>query len=263
MASRGRRTRSRKGAGRDVARSSRRWPDGCGTSTRRGTTGCPTTGPAILCPNHISFLDSAFLMLTRAAQHQLRRQGRVHGLVEDEVRLPGDGHDPDRPLRRREVAGRARRRGRRAATAASCSASSPRARAAATACCTRGAPAPPGWPSTSAARSSRSASSAPTTSSRRVPRRRSRSSSCSITIGRPVRPERYRDRREPHLAWRSMIDEVMFEIREMTGQAVPQPLRRRAPPRRRPSVPVVAHPASVTDPVEERRGARARRRCAA
>ena len=33
-----------------------------------------------------------------AASHQLRRQGRVHGLVEDEVPLPGDGDDPDRSL---------------------------------------------------------------------------------------------------------------------------------------------------------------------
>ena len=33
----------------------------------------------------------------RAAAHQLRRQGRVHGLVEDQVPVPGDGHDPDRP----------------------------------------------------------------------------------------------------------------------------------------------------------------------
>jgi hypothetical protein len=30
----------------------------------------------------------------------------------------------------------------------------------------------------------------------------------SITIGQPVRPERYRDRREPHLAWRPMIGEA-------------------------------------------------------
>jgi L-cysteine:1D-myo-inositol 2-amino-2-deoxy-alpha-D-glucopyranoside ligase len=45
-----------------------------------------------------------------AAQHQLRRQGRVHGLVEDQVPVPGDGHDPDRPLRWRQVPGRARRR---------------------------------------------------------------------------------------------------------------------------------------------------------
>jgi 1-acyl-sn-glycerol-3-phosphate acyltransferase len=42
--------------------------------------------------------------------------------------------------------------------------------------------------------------------------------SCSITIGRPIRPERYRGRGPEHLAWRSMIDEVMFEIRAMTGQ---------------------------------------------
>jgi len=42
--------------------------------------------------------------------------------------------------------------------------------------------------------------------------------SCDITIGRPIRPERYASRGPEHLAWRSMIDEVMYEIREMTGQ---------------------------------------------
>jgi len=42
--------------------------------------------------------------------------------------------------------------------------------------------------------------------------------SASITIGRPVKPERYINRGAEHLAWRSMTDEVMFEIREMTGQ---------------------------------------------
>jgi 1-acyl-sn-glycerol-3-phosphate acyltransferase len=41
---------------------------------------------------------------------------------------------------------------------------------------------------------------------------------CTIKIGRAVRPERYAGRGADHLAWRSMIDEVMFEIREMTGQ---------------------------------------------
>lgn len=41
---------------------------------------------------------------------------------------------------------------------------------------------------------------------------------CSITIGRPIRPERYAGRGPEHLAWRSMTDEVMFEIRAMTGQ---------------------------------------------
>ena len=41
---------------------------------------------------------------------------------------------------------------------------------------------------------------------------------CTIKIGRPIKPERYRDRGAEHIAWRSMIDEVMFEIRELTGQ---------------------------------------------
>ncbi len=49
----------------------------------------------------------------------------------------------------------------------------------------------------------------------RLPRPRTE---CSITIGRPIRPERYAGRGPEHLAWRSMIDEVMFEIRAMTGQ---------------------------------------------
>ena len=42
--------------------------------------------------------------------------------------------------------------------------------------------------------------------------------SCSITIGRPVRPERYTTSTDPHMAWRSMIDEVMYEVQSMTGQ---------------------------------------------
>jgi 1-acyl-sn-glycerol-3-phosphate acyltransferase len=40
---------------------------------------------------------------------------------------------------------------------------------------------------------------------------------CTITIGRPITPARYRDR-PPRVVYRSMMDEVMFEIRELTGQ---------------------------------------------
>ena len=86
-----------------------------------GFDNIPQSGPAILCPNHISFLDSAFLMLTRAPSHQLRRQGRVHGLVEDEVPLPGARHDPHRPRRRGQEHRRPRRGRGRAARGASCS----------------------------------------------------------------------------------------------------------------------------------------------
>jgi len=42
--------------------------------------------------------------------------------------------------------------------------------------------------------------------------------SCRIEIGRPISPERYANRSAEHLAWRSMTDEIMFEIGEMTGQ---------------------------------------------
>jgi 1-acyl-sn-glycerol-3-phosphate acyltransferase len=42
--------------------------------------------------------------------------------------------------------------------------------------------------------------------------------SCSISIGDPVDPARYANRADDHLAYRQLIDEVMFEIRSMTGQ---------------------------------------------
>jgi 1-acyl-sn-glycerol-3-phosphate acyltransferase len=71
---------------------------------------------------------------------------------------------------------------------------------------------------------------------------------CAITIGGPVHAERYQDRREPHLAWRSMIDEVMFEIREMTGQEYRNHYAGEKVETST-DIPVVAHPASVTDDV--------------
>jgi 1-acyl-sn-glycerol-3-phosphate acyltransferase len=42
--------------------------------------------------------------------------------------------------------------------------------------------------------------------------------SCSITIGRPIGPDRYLASPERHRALRAMTDEMMFEIRELTGQ---------------------------------------------
>jgi 1-acyl-sn-glycerol-3-phosphate acyltransferase len=71
---------------------------------------------------------------------------------------------------------------------------------------------------------------------------------CSIEIGRPVRPDRYRNRADPHLAWRSMIDEVMFEIREMTGQEYRNTYAGK--PAEVAEAPVPARPASVDDPIE-------------
>jgi len=40
----------------------------------------------------------------------------------------------------------------------------------------------------------------------------------SITIGKPITPARYAQRSDDHLGLREMTDEVMFEIQSMTGQ---------------------------------------------
>ena len=57
---------------------------------------------------------ASFLAIVAAAAHHLRGQGRVHGRLEDEVPLPGAGHDPDRPRRRLGGQPGARRRRPRA-----------------------------------------------------------------------------------------------------------------------------------------------------
>jgi hypothetical protein len=41
---------------------------------------------------------------------------------------------------------------------------------------------------------------------------------CTITVGRPINVERYRGRAEDHRVLRQITDELMFEIRELTGQ---------------------------------------------
>ena len=41
---------------------------------------------------------------------------------------------------------------------------------------------------------------------------------CTIKIGRPIKVERYRSRADDHLVLRQITDELMYEIRELTGQ---------------------------------------------
>ena len=176
----------------------------------------PAEGPAILCPNHISFIDSAFLMLS-VPQHQLRRQGRVHGLVEDQVRVPGARMIPiDRGggsevgcraetaaavLRRGELFGiypegtRSRsgklHKGRTGAARLAIELDVPIF--------------PVGIVGTDEIQP-------PDAAAPRLFR------SASITIGRPVKPDRYARQPERHRALRSMIDEVMFEISQLSGR---------------------------------------------
>jgi 1-acyl-sn-glycerol-3-phosphate acyltransferase len=41
---------------------------------------------------------------------------------------------------------------------------------------------------------------------------------CTIRIGRPIKVERYQDRADDRMVLRQITDEVMYEIRELTGQ---------------------------------------------
>ena len=41
---------------------------------------------------------------------------------------------------------------------------------------------------------------------------------CAIRIGTPIRVERYLDRADDHIMLRQLTDEVMFEIRNLSGQ---------------------------------------------
>lgn len=41
---------------------------------------------------------------------------------------------------------------------------------------------------------------------------------CTLRFGRPVTVDRYEDRTDDHMVWREITDEVMFEIRDLTGQ---------------------------------------------
>ena len=177
----------------------------------------PAEGPAILCPNHISFLDSAFLMLT--VPRNISFVGKAEYLDDWKTKylFPAMGMIPiDRSggsksqaaldaaeavLRRGELFGifpegtRSRDgdlyKGRTGAARLAIKLGCPIY--------------PVGIVGTDAIQPIDA----------KLPKLRR---SCSITIGRAVRPERYAGRGPEHLAWRSMIDEVMFEIREMTGQ---------------------------------------------
>src|SRR5687768_15512499 len=42
--------------------------------------------------------------------------------------------------------------------------------------------------------------------------------SCTLRFGRPISPEKYRERAEDRIVLRQLVDEVMYEIRELSGQ---------------------------------------------
>ena len=184
---------------------------------REGFERLPEDGPAILCPNHISFLDSAFLMFTVPRNISFVGKAEYMDSWKTKFLFPAMGMIPidrsggdksqgaldaaERVLRRGELFGifpegtRSRDgylyKGRTGAARLAMKVGCPIF--------------PVGIVGTDDIQP-------PDAKAPKLFRE------CTISIGRPIRPERYAGRGAEHLAWRSMIDEVMYEIREMTGQ---------------------------------------------
>lgn len=177
----------------------------------------PTDGPAILCPNHISFLDSAFLMLTLprnisfVGKAEYMDSWKTRYLFPAMGMIPIDRSGGDKAQAALDTAEAVLRRGElfgifpegtRSRDGVLYKGRTGAARLAMTVDC-------PIFPVGIIGTDQIQPPDAALPKIRR---------SCRIQIGRPVVPDRYRGRSAEHLAWRSMIDEVMFEIREMTGQ---------------------------------------------
>jgi 1-acyl-sn-glycerol-3-phosphate acyltransferase len=184
---------------------------------RLGYERLPVDGPAILCPNHISFLDSAFLMLTVPRNISFVGKAEYMDSWKTKYLFPAMGMIPidrsggdkstaaldaaEEVLRRGELFGifpegtRSRNgdlhKGRTGAARLAMKLDCPIF--------------PVGITGTDAIQPPDA----------KAPKLFSR---CRIEIGRPIHPARYRGHGAEHIAWRSMIDEVMFEIRELTGQ---------------------------------------------
>lgn len=177
----------------------------------------PIDGPAILCPNHISFLDSAFLTFTLPRNISFVGKAEYMDSWKTKFLFPAMGMIPiDRSggakstaaldaaeavLQNGELFG-IYPEGTRSRTGALGKGRTGAARLAMTVGC-------PIYPVGIIGTDEIQPPDA------KAPKLRKRA---EIKIGRPIRPERYLHRGAEHLAWRSMIDEVMFEIRELSGQ---------------------------------------------
>jgi 1-acyl-sn-glycerol-3-phosphate acyltransferase len=187
------------------------------TINRIGYDELPVAGPAILCPNHISFLDSAFLMLTLPRNISFVGKAEYLDSWKTKYLFPAMGMIPiDRSggsksqaaldaaeavLRRGELFG-IFPEGTRSRDGTLYKGRTGAARLAIKLGC-------PIFPVGITGTDDIQPVDA------KLPRLRRE---CTIHIGRPIRPERHAGRGPEHAAWRSMTDEVMYEIREMTGQ---------------------------------------------
>lgn len=177
----------------------------------------PADGPAILCPNHISFLDSAFLML--CVPRNISFVGKAEYMDSWKTKyvfpamgmIPIDRSGGSRSRAALDTAAQVLRRGELfgifpEGTRSRDGALHKGRTGAARLAVDEGVPIfPVGIVGTDAIQP-------PDAKAPKLFK------SCTITVGRPIKPERYAKSPERHRALRSMIDEVMFEIRELTGQ---------------------------------------------
>jgi 1-acyl-sn-glycerol-3-phosphate acyltransferase len=174
-------------------------------------------GPAILCPNHVSFLDSAFLMLHVPRNISFVGKSEYMDSWKTKYLFPWMGMIPidrgggnksqaaldtaEAVLRRGELFGifpegtRSRdgilHKGRTGAARLALKVDCPIY--------------PVGMIGTREIQPPDA----------KVPRLRGE---CTIKIGRPLNLERYRDRPDRHLVLRQITDELMYEISQLTGQ---------------------------------------------
>ncbi|HEX9260009.1 MAG TPA: lysophospholipid acyltransferase family protein [Acidimicrobiales bacterium] len=187
------------------------------TIHRKGYDNIPASGPAILCPNHISFLDSAFLMLTAPRRISFVGKAEYMDSWKTKHLFPAMGMIPiDRSggdasqaaldaaeavLKRGELFG-IFPEGTRSRDGFLYKGKTGAARLALKVGCPI---LPVGIVGTDKIQPPDA----------KLPKLRK---ACTITIGRPIDVQRYRKRGDDRMVLRQITDEIMFEIREMTGQ---------------------------------------------
>jgi 1-acyl-sn-glycerol-3-phosphate acyltransferase len=183
----------------------------------RGLDGLPPAGPAVLCPNHISFLDSAFLMLvvprriSFVGKSEYMDSWKTRHLFPALGMIPIDRGGGTKSMVALEAAECVLRRGElmgifpegtRSRDGYLYKGHTGAARLAVKIGCPLY---PVGIVGTDAIQPPDA----------KVPKL---FKSARIQIGRPISTARYHERSDLHLVLRQLTDEVMYEIREITGQ---------------------------------------------
>ena len=177
----------------------------------------PTEGPAILCPNHISFLDSAFLMLHVPRNISFVGKAEYMDSWKTKYVFPAMGMIPidrgggDKSQAALDTAERVLRRGEffgifpegtRSRDGFLYKGRTGAARLALKVGC-------PIFPVGVVGTREIQPPDA------KMPRIRM---DCTIKVGRPINPARFKNRGDDHMVLRQITDELMYEIRELTGQ---------------------------------------------